>query len=150
MTQALGVGLSMPDFTMTAADGTTASFTAERGEVETVAYFLRSSTCAICLKHAQTLAELARTGRLGDRKLMLIVPGAADEAKTLTARVKSDVASMWASGMAHSAAGLGTFLSLQHSGTFVVDAGGTISYSKTATIPQRSFDEAALLSTLGG
>src|SRR5690349_1897117 len=82
------------------------------------------------------LAGLAARGVLGVPAL-LVVPGTAQEAARLAARVPeasaADGVSAWASGTGHAEAGLGTFLTLQHSGTFLVDADGMIRYRRTAT-----------------
>jgi hypothetical protein len=80
--------------------------------------------------------------------VILIAPGGADEARQVAAKVPSSAVSAWASGAGHADAGMGTFLSIQHSGTFLIAADGTVSYRRTTAIPLRSLDRRELLEAI--
>jgi peroxiredoxin len=140
---------AMPDIALQDANGRATTLSSIRGAAATVVYFLRSSSCPACIKHARILADLADADQLGGAVLVLITPGEAAEAAELASRVPSSKASKWASGTAHTSAGLGKFLFLQHSGTFVINADGTVRYRRTATLPFLSMDRAELLGALG-
>jgi peroxiredoxin len=139
------IGTVMPDVLLISPDGDRTSLQAVRGSGSTVAYFLRASDCPICLKHARSLAELAESGSLGGASVLLIAPGGLDEARAVAARVPSPAVTAWASGTGHAAAGLGVFLSIQHSGTFLIAADGTIKYRRTTALPPMSLNRKELL-----
>jgi peroxiredoxin len=139
------IGAVMPDLPLVAPDGGRTSLQAVRGSGTAVAYFLRSSDCPICLKHARSLAELAESGSLGGASVLLIAPGGLDEARAVAAKVPSPAVTAWASGTGHAAAGMGVFLSIQHSGTFLIAADGTIEYRRTTALPPMSMNRKELL-----
>src|SRR3982750_137308 len=111
------IGTVMPDLSLVSPDDDRTSLHAVRGSRTAVAYFLRASDCPICLKHARTLAELTESCSLGGASLILIAPGGLDEAREVATKVPSTAVTAWASGTGHAAAGMGVFLSIQHSGT---------------------------------
>jgi peroxiredoxin len=139
------IGAVMPDLRLIDADGNTASLHAARNGQQTVVYFLRASTCPACIKHSRAIAELAEAGQLGNSKVILIAPGARAEAQQLAERIPSAHVSVYASGSGHEDAGLGTFLNIQHSGTFLLNHDGTIAYRRTAALPPKSFNRKELL-----
>jgi peroxiredoxin len=138
----------MPDLALVSPDGDRTSLHAVRGNGTAVAYFLRASTCPICLKHARTMAGLAESGNLGSASVILIAPGDRDEARAVATRVSSPAVTAWASGTGHAAAGLGVFLSVQHSGTFLIAADGTITYRRTTALPPASMNRTELLEAI--
>jgi peroxiredoxin len=138
----------MPDLALVSADGVAMNLHAVRGTRPAVTYFLRASDCPICLRHARALAELAESDRLGGASVILIAPGGADEAREVAAKVPSRAVTALASGDGHAAAGMGTFLSVQHSGTFLISAEGTVRYRRTAAVPLRSLDRKELLAAI--
>lgn len=144
------VGTAMPDLTLVSPGGDRTSLRAVRDNAPAVVYFLRASTCPICLRHARTLAQLAQAGDLGPAAVILIAPGGLDEAREVAAKVPSSAVTAWASGTGHARAGMGTFLSVQHSGTFLIGADGTVRYRRTAALPLRSLDRAELLAAIPG
>jgi hypothetical protein len=97
---------------------------------------MRASTCAVCVKHARTLAGMG--AELADRgaHAVVVVPGGAKEASAVAGKVGRG-ATVVASDpdAAHAGAGLERTLFLQHSGTFLVNAEGVVRYAKTATMP---------------
>ncbi len=114
----------------------------------TIVHFMRSSTCPVCLGHAAVIDQLVRSGSLGDARVVFIAPGGAEEAAEASVRMRGRAIAVYASGDAHRDAGLGRFLALQHSGTFVLDADGAVLSAVTATIPTASFSRAELVRVL--
>jgi peroxiredoxin len=142
------IGTVMPDLSLVSPDGDRTSLRAVRGSGTTIAYFLRASDCPICLKHARSLAELAESGHLGGASVVLIAPGGPDEARAVVAKVPSPAVTAWASGTGHAAAGMGVFLSVQHSGTFLIAADGTVKYRRTSALPPMSMNRRELLEAI--
>jgi peroxiredoxin len=142
------IGTVMPDLDLVAPNGDHANLQTVRGGRPAVAYFLRASTCPICLKHAKSLAELAESDNLGGASVILIAPGDIEEAREVAAKVSSPAVTAWASGSGHAAAGMGVFLSVQHSGTFLIAADGTIKYRRTSALPPMSLNRKELLEAI--
>lgn len=143
------VGAAMPDIALIGPDGRATTLHRVRGDRRAVVYFLRTATCPVCRRHARTLAAMAEAGELGpDVDVLLVAPGGADEATEVAARVPSRAVTAWSSGTGHAAVGLGTFLSVRHSGTFAVDGDGTVLHERTAALPPQSFSRAELLHAL--
>ncbi len=151
MTQTLtvpDVGTVMPDLVLRDAAGRATTLSVTRAGKAAVVLFLRAASCPVCLRHARTLAELAAQGNLGDRPVLLVAPGGSAEAAALAKRVPSPRVTTWASGDAHASAGLGSFLTLQHSGTFALTAAGSVIYRRTSVMPTGSFSAKDLLAAL--
>jgi peroxiredoxin len=142
------VGTSMPDLSLVGPAGERSSLHGARSNTAAIVYFLRASTCPACVAHARLLVQLAESGKLGGAGVILIAPGDADEARRLADRVTSPAVSKWASGTAHGSAGMGSFLFIQHSGTFLVGADGNILYRRTAVLPPLSLNRGELLEAL--
>jgi peroxiredoxin len=138
----------MPELSLTDRAGVRSTLTAARGAGPAVVFFLRSASCPVCVRHARALVAMAERGELADHAVMLVVPGGAAEAGQLQRRLTSGRITAWASGEGHAAAGLGTFLSLQHSGTFVLSAAGAVVYRRTSLLPTGSFSAGELLKAL--
>lgn len=138
-------GTRMADITLTNAAGETTTLDAARGDSSAVVFFLRASSCAICLGHAKAISAMAANGELGGAGVILVTPGDAAQAAAADARLGTTT---WASGDAHAEVGLGKFLAIQHSGTFLVDAAGSVLYSKTSTLPMGSFSKPELVAAL--
>ncbi|MFF7475743.1 redoxin family protein [Streptomyces sp. NPDC008092] len=144
------VGTAMPDIDLVGPDGLATTLQQVRAGQRAVVYFLRAATCPVCVNHARTLTDLATTGDLGNNvRVVLVAPGEPLDAAELARRIGNDTVGSWASGSGHEAAGLGSFLALQHSGTFLVNADGTVAYRRTATLPPNSFSRRELLKALG-
>lgn len=144
------VGTTMPDAILVdPADAGTTLREATAGS-RSVVFFMRAASCAICRGHVASLVRLAEGGQLSDAKVVIVVPGKAKDASAVAERVPTSVGVVLASGDAHAAAGLGTFLAIQHSGTFVLDADATVLARRTATIPTGSFDAAEVVAALAG
>jgi peroxiredoxin len=142
------VNALMPTLDLVSPLGVSSTLDEVRGGQQAVAYFLRASDCPICLRHARTLAQLAETDQLGGSAVILIAPGGVAEAAQVLAKVPSSAVTVWSSGTGHAAAGMGTFLSVQHSGTFLIAADGTVKYRRTTALPPRSLDRKELLEAI--
>jgi peroxiredoxin len=142
------VGTSMPNLSLVGRAGEHSNLHAVRNSAAAIVYFLRASTCPACIGHARVLVQLAESGKLGGTQVILIAPGDADEARRLADRVSSPAVSKWASGTAHGSAGMGSFLFLQHSGTFLVGTDGNVLYRRTAVLPPLSLNRGELLEAL--
>jgi hypothetical protein len=118
------------------------------GDGRAVLYFMRSAACPICTAHARTLAGLAEAGALGDATVVLVTPGGAEDVATVRRRIPSPAVQVWASGTGHADVGLGRFLLLQHSGTFVLD-GRRVRWRRTSANPAAGFSRQQLLDALG-
>ena len=143
------VGTPMPLLELVDRAGNRTTLAHERDGRRAVVYFLRTASCPVCGRHARVLAEMAEAGELGpDVRVLLVAPGGAQEAAVLAARIASSAVTVRASGDGHAAAGLGTFLSVQHSGTFVVGEDGAVVYTRTAALPPQAFSRTELLAAL--
>ena len=136
------IGSLMPDLALEALDGVSTTLRAETAGSRSVVFFMRAATCQICLGHVASLERLAL-----DAKAIVVVPGDAAAAASVARRVGSGVRVL-ASGDAHAAAGLGTFLTIQHSGTFVLDETSAVLAVRTATIPTGAFNAAEVVAAL--
>jgi len=137
------VGSRMPDLDLTAADGSATTLRTATAGTRSVVFFMRAASCQICLGHIAHLERLAL-----DATVVVVVPGDAADAASVASRVSAGSMQVLASGGAHAAAGLGTFLTIQHSGTFVLDVDGGVLYRRTATIPTASFNAAEVVAAL--
>jgi peroxiredoxin len=112
-----------------------------------VLFFMRAATCAICVRHVRSLAGLGLAGR--GVAAVVVVPGTAADAARVRRTAGSEVTVVSSSGAgAHHAVGLTRTLLVQHSGTLLVDASGTVRYRLAATLPTGSFDGPALLAAI--
>jgi peroxiredoxin len=114
-----------------------------------VLFFMRAADCPVCLAHARTLGKMIASGDLDDARVIVIAPGDAGEARKARARIASLAIDVRASGAHHADVGLGKFLALQHSGTFVVGDDGVVLSAETSALPTNSFSKAKVLAALG-
>lgn len=114
-----------------------------------VVYFMRTSSCAVCQKHVKTLAEDHSRISAAGAEVVVVVPDGAEQAAALAARLDPPLPVVSAPE-AHAAVGLvpTVFGQLQQSGTLVI-VDGAVRHLRTATVPLRAFDQAAVLSAAG-
>ncbi|MCR6688968.1 redoxin domain-containing protein [Cellulomonas sp.] len=142
-------GAPMPDLALVSPHGEQTTLHGELAGRPAVLYFHRSSTCPVCAAHARALQAMRADGRLGERALLLVVPGGADEAAHVARRHRLlDERVVWASGSGHAQAGFGRFLALQHSGVLLVSRAGTVEYRRSAAVPVQSFEARELREAL--
>ena len=144
------VGSTMPDIQVQGADGTDVALLSLIAGRRAVVFFMRASTCPVCQAHTAEAARLLREGKLGSAALVVVTPGAAAEVATVARRVPGDDLVIVGSGSGHAEVGLGRFLGLQHSGTFVLDERGAVLAARTATIPTGAFNAAEVVAALAG
>ena len=139
------VGTTMPDIHLIAADGRESPLASHLSKDGAVVFFMRAASCPICLAHAATALRMTEAGELGGAALVVITPGDASDAAAVAKRLRT---SAWASGTAHANAGLGSTLLIQHSGTFVLDAAGTVLLAQTSVLPTGNFSADAVRKAL--
>jgi peroxiredoxin len=143
------IGTHLPDIALVSPGGQPGTLHAALGGRPAVVLFYRSATCPVCAAHARTLAALQADGSLGDRTLVLVVPGGATEAaRTAGRQTPGADLSVWASGDGHAEVGLGRLLALQRSGVFVLDDDGAVTYRRSAAVPLWSLDRSELLAAV--
>jgi peroxiredoxin len=145
------VGSIMPDIAIVSAKNSTTSLLAETSGSKAVVYFMRSATCPVCNGHIASLVAMVTAGELSGATLTVITPGGAAEAARVAARVPATAGRVFATTAAEGLAnvGLGTFLTIQHSGSFVLAEDGTVLSSRTGTNPMTSFSRREVLAALG-
>jgi peroxiredoxin len=115
------------------------------GEHGAVVFFMRTSTCPVCHAHVRELQRMSDAGLLRGARGIVVTPGGPAEAAAVARRT---TLSVFASGDRHRDVGLGRFLTMQHSGTFVVDATGHVLARRTSALPTASFSRREILSAL--
>lgn len=138
----------LPTIALTAPDGAATSLDDARAGGAALVYFMRASTCPVCHAHLRRITRLAEDGSLGDTAVVVVVPGEPADAALVRGRHPSPHLVVLASGDGHALVGLGRSFGLQHSGTFLVRADGTVAYRRTATVPVQSFVEKEVLERL--
>ena len=142
------VGETLTDIPLTDARGVASRLHREIEGTSAVVFFMRAADCPICVAHAKTLARMASTGELGSAAVLIVAPGGVDAAKIAEHRIGSDAVRVRASGDHHADLGLGRFLTVQHSGTFVTDDRGTLLSAVTSVLPISSFSKQKVLAAL--
>jgi peroxiredoxin len=145
------VGGTMPDIALVDAGGRRSTLAAVSDRRRAIVHFMRSSTCPVCLAHAASIQRLFDAGEVADAAFILVPPGGPDEAAVTERRVRQargTRAEVWASGLDHASAGLGRFLGLQHSGTFVIDARGVLLAARARALPVGNFSRDEVVSAL--
>jgi peroxiredoxin len=140
------IGASAPDFTLATPDGT-ASLGSYRGRQNVVLYFMRTFDCPVCLGHVMRLARTYEQLQ-GQKTVVLVLgPGYRHEAEALQRKVPFQVLAD-PDRAVYQAYGLGKALGIQQSGTFLIDATGTLRYANRATVPLGALKEPALLAAI--
>ncbi|MCS0498781.1 hypothetical protein [Protaetiibacter mangrovi] len=141
-------GTAFPALDLVDADGHVAPLSELIGGRRAVVHFMRSPSCPVCLGHGAVLQRMRSAGEIPDVPIVFVAPGGADAAAEAQARLAGRGIVVRASDDAHPALGLGRFLALQHSGTFVLDADGAVLSAVSAAIPTASFSRAATIDAL--
>jgi peroxiredoxin len=143
------IGQHLPALAVLDSDGRRVGIEELRAGQPAVLFFMRARHCMICMRHARSLAGMG--GELTAHKVqpIVVVPGTPDDAAAVRRKLDDAVRVVGSDDVtAHRAVDLGRSMLMQHSGTFLVDAGGTVRYAKTATMPTGGFDRAELLGEL--
>ena len=139
------LGDTLPDIPLTDGSGGTTRMIDAIGEHGAVVFFMRASTCPVCRAHVRELQRMSDAGLLRGARAVIVTPGGGEEAASVARRTTLRV---FASGEHHRDVGLGRFLTLQHSGTFVVDASRRVLTRRTSALPTSSFSRHEILSAL--
>ena len=140
------LGDTLPNIPLVDGSGVSSRVMDGIGEHGAVVFFMRTSTCPVCRAHVRELQRMSDAGLLRGARGIVITPGGAIEASAVARRTTLRV---FASGEHHRDVGLGRFLALQHSGTFVVDASGHVLAQRASALPTSSFSRREILSALG-
>ncbi|KRC61334.1 hypothetical protein ASE14_10595 [Agromyces sp. Root81] len=140
------LGDTLPNIQLVDEAGTASRVMDDVGEHGAVVFFMRTSTCPVCHAHVRELQRMSDAGQLRGARAVVVTPGGAAEAAAVARRT---TLSVFASGERHRDVGLGRFLTMQHSGTFVVDAAGRVLARRASALPTGSFSKREILSALG-
>ena len=127
------------DLSVLDAAGSRVTLADLRGQARAVAvYFMRTSTCPVCIQHARALARLDLPTH-GVQPV--VVPGSSTHAARVRRILGDRVTVVSSAGaQAHLAAGLHRTLLLQHSGIMLIDAADVVRYRLASALPTGSFD----------
>jgi peroxiredoxin len=139
------LGDTLPNIPLVDGSGGSSRVMDGLGAGGAVVFFTRTSTCPVCRAHVRELQRMSDAGLLRGARAIVITPGGAAEAAAVASRT---TLSVFASGEHHRDVGLGRFLTLQHSGTFVVDVSGRVLAQRTSAVPTASFSRREILSAL--
>ena len=139
------LGDTLPNIPLIDGSGTSSRMMDELGAGGAVVFFMRAGTCPVCRAHVRELQRMSDGGLLRGARAIVVAPGGADEAAVVARHTTLHV---YASGQHHRDVGLGRFLTLQHSGTFVVDASGRVLAQRASALPTASFSRREILSAL--
>lgn len=140
-------GDTFPDLPVVDASGQSSRL-AERARAPegAVVFFMRSSRCPVCLAHVRTLQKMSESGELRGARAIVVTPGGGAQVSAVKRSTALDV---FGSGDRHRDVGLRQFLTLQHSGTFVLDSAGAVLASRASALPVSSFSKREIRETLG-
>ena len=141
-------GETMPILPLIDPDGRQSTLGDAQEGRSAVVLFMRAANCPICVAHGRTMLRMQAAGEFGDAVPIFVTPGDASDAAEARRRLGADDAAVYASGSHHADVGLGRFLAIQHSGTFVVDAHGLVLDAVTSTLPTGAFSAERALAAL--
>lgn len=142
------VGTVFPDLLLVDAHGAPSRLSEARDRHTAVVHFMRSASCAVCLNHAAVLDRMRESGQIPRVELVFIAPGGTQAAADVTRRLAGRGITVRASDDAHPSLGLGRFLAMQHSGTFVLAADGSVLSAVSSVMPTASFSRAKTIEAL--
>lgn len=129
-------GASFPDLDLIDQHGESHPLSTVIAGRAAVVFFMRTHTCPVCHSHVRVLERLTEREGLSGAAAIVVTPGGASEAAAVARRTSLPV---FASGAQHASVGLGRFLFVQHSGTFVLDPTGRVIAARTGASPTSSF-----------
>ena len=114
-----------------------------------VLFFMRTSSCPVCLHHLKELADIATEISSSGKSIVTVIPDGEQAAAKLT---KKFPAFQFVVGDAAADAqrnlGLGAKFGMQRSGVLIVESSSVPVYEHAATMPIFAFDKKALLVNL--
>ncbi|GAA3514103.1 peroxiredoxin family protein [Actinocatenispora rupis] len=147
----LTTGSPAPEMVLADTTGRTVRLGDFRGRGAVLMYFLRSTTCPICTRHARELAARAEEYAAADVHVLLVVPE--DRATAAAWRARHRIAYPVLTGphgRPHGTVGLGrrVFGTMQQSGTLLVDTHGVVRHAHGATLPTAGYDRTGVTAAI--
>ena len=143
------VGTIMPDIPFNDENGGVVTLRELTDGRPALVFFMRAATCPVCNAHVRVIAGMVAAGELAGVSVVIVTPGDASDIATVAGKLQAGVATVVATGaQSRAAVGLTSFMTLRHSGTFVLDEGGRVLAQRTATIPTGSFSRDEVLAAL--
>ncbi|NUT32281.1 MAG: redoxin domain-containing protein [Hamadaea sp.] len=144
----LELGRPLPALSVIEKDGRRTDIDVIRAGRPAAVFFMRAHNCMVCLHHVRALREMHDV--LGDHKVVpvVVVPGSPGDAARVRRRADGLEVVSSDGDAAHRAVDLERRLLVQHSGTFLVDAGGILRYARTGALPTASFHRGELEAAL--
>lgn len=136
-------GDPFPSLDLIDAQGEHTTLSAQAGGRVSLVYLMRTPTCPVCNSHLRHISRLAAQDAWGSAGLIVITPGAAEEAASVAERHSGSPLRVLASTTAHARLGLAVRGMLQQSGSFVLDPAGRVLHATHATVPTGSFNPTA-------
>ncbi len=138
------VGAKIPDIDLVSPNGAPSGLRTIIGSHGAIVYFMRTPTCPVCNAHVKNLARLDANDEFSGVPPIVIVPGGKDAANIVAVRHGTANLSIWASEEGHALFGLDVKMTMQQSGTWVVDSDYTVSHATVSTIPIQGLDHVAV------
>ena len=143
------VGTIMPDIPFSDENGGAVTLREMTSGRPALVYFMRASTCQFCNAHVQVIAGMVAAGELAGVSVVIVTPGDASDISIVAGKLNAGVATVVATGAeSRAAVGLSSFMTMRHSGTFVLNEAGRVLAQRTATIPTGSFSRDEALAAL--
>ena len=144
----LQLGAALPPLGLQTADAKPFDQTRILG-TPSIFYFMRASTCGICLGHVQRIAKKLGGTAQTDTQVFVVVPEGPEEAGQVEGQVPFPVLA-GPESCAHEAIGLGrrAFGAVQGSGTLLLDREGHAAFFKHGTLQTQAYDEKGLFRAL--
>ncbi len=130
-------------------NGTTTGLADLVGLDGAVLFFMRTSSCPVCLHHLKELADIATEISSSGKSIVIVIPDGVQASAKLTKKyptfqfVVGDAAAD-----AQRNLGLGAKFGMQRSGVLIVDSSTVPVYEHAATMPIFAFDKKELLENL--
>ncbi len=143
------VGLVAPDFSLESSEGKTIHLSDYRGQKNVVLYFMREFVCLSCQRHAEKLGSLYPSIQAQDTEVLVIGHGNRKLAGYVSKNLKLPFPLLFDEtrerDVYQSYHLSRVLLTIQRSGTFLIDKQGIVRYIHQVTRPQASFDEPELM-----
>lgn len=144
-------GSPAPRMELEDTDGQPWRLADHRGVRSVLLYFMRSTSCPVCLRHVRDLAGQRKT--FDDKNVGVFVAVPEDRATASAWKARRDIpfpVLVGTSARPHELIGMSrkVFGSMQQSGSLLVDPEGVVRHAHSATLPINSYDRKAILAAL--
>ncbi|GIJ46136.1 peroxiredoxin [Virgisporangium aliadipatigenens] len=147
----LEISTAAPDLDLVDAAGTPVRLRDYHDRAHVLLYFMRATTCPVCVRHVRDLARHVDEFTALDARILVVVPEGLPTARSWAAGQRLPFPVVTGAGdSVHEAIGMrrAVFGTVQQSGTVVIDRAGLVRYVKSVTLPLSGYDRAALLRVL--